>query len=131
MERRIRVVLAKPGLDGHDRGAKRVARALKDSGMEVVYLQFATPERIVQTAIEEDVDLIGLSFLSGAHGKLVPRIMDCLRKEDVEHIKVIIGGTIPRRDIHILEKAGVIKVFSQDVQMDTVVEFVKNLLRHI
>jgi len=127
MERRIRILLAKPGLDGHDRGAKRVARVLKEAGCEIVYLQFATPERIAQSAIEEDVDIIALSFLSGAHTVLVPRIVDCLKNERAEDIKIIVGGTIPKRDVELLKSAGVTEVFPQHVQMDEVVNFVNKM----
>jgi methylmalonyl-CoA mutase C-terminal domain/subunit len=124
MERKIRILLAKPGLDGHDRGAKRVARALRDSGMEVIYIPFGTPERIVQASIQENVDVIGLSFLSGAHNTLVSKIMELLNKQGAVDIKVIIGGIIPKRDIPILESFGVSKVFPQDIKMRTIVDFV-------
>ena len=126
MSRKIRVLLAKPGLDGHDRGAKKVARALRNSGMEVIYLQFASPERIVGTAIEEAVDIIGLSFLSGAHNTLLPKIIELLKVKNAQDIKVIAGGIIARRDVNFLEKKGVWKVFPQNVRMDALVEFVKN-----
>jgi methylmalonyl-CoA mutase C-terminal domain/subunit len=124
MERKIRVLLAKPGLDGHDRGAKRVARALRDSGMEVIYIPFGTPERIVQASIQENADFIGLSFLSGAHITLVPKIMELLNKQGAVDIKIIVGGIIPKRDIPILESFGVSKVFPQDVRMKSIVDFI-------
>lgn len=126
MSKKMRVLLAKPGLDGHDRGAKKVARALRDSGMEVIYLQFATPEKIVGTAIEEAVDVIGLSFLSGAHNTLVPRIIELLKAKNAQDVKVMVGGIIARRDVDFLEKKGASKVFPQNVRMDAVVEFVKD-----
>ena len=110
--RKVRVVVAKPGLDGHDRGAKVVARALRDAGFEVVYTGLhQTPEQIVETAIQEDADVIGLSVLSGAHLTLFPRVVDLLRERDAEDIVVFGGGIIPPDDVAELESAGVAKVF--------------------
>jgi len=112
MERKIRVVVAKPGLDGHDRGAKIVARALRDAGMEVIYTGLhQTPEQIVETAIQEDADAVGISLLSGAHMTLVPRILDLLRENGAEDVLVVLGGTIPDDDADELRKEGVAAVF--------------------
>ena len=109
----IRVVVAKPGLDGHDRGAKVVARALRDAGMEVIYTGLhQTPEQIVETAIQEDADLIGLSVLSGAHMTLFRRLVELLKERDAEDIRVFGGGIIPDEDIPVLEELGVAKVFT-------------------
>src|SRR6185369_10275613 len=108
MSARTRVVIAKPGLDGHDRGVKIVARALRDAGMEVIYTGLhQTPEQIVETVIQEDADAVGLSILSGAHMTLVPRILDLLKAEQAEDVVVTVGGTIPADDISELEKLGV------------------------
>jgi methylmalonyl-CoA mutase C-terminal domain/subunit len=110
--RKIRVLVAKPGLDGHDRGAKVVARALRDAGMEVIYTGLRqTPEMIVDAALQEDVDVIGLSILSGAHGSLVPRVMRLLREKGLEKVRVFVGGIIPEADIPGLRAAGVTAVF--------------------
>ncbi|HLX18820.1 MAG TPA: cobalamin B12-binding domain-containing protein [Gaiellaceae bacterium] len=112
MERKIRVVVAKPGLDGHDRGAKIVARALRDAGMEVIYTGLhQTPEQIVETAIQEDADAVGISLLSGAHMTLVPRILDLLRENGADDVLVVLGGTIPDDDAEELKKQGVAAVF--------------------
>ncbi len=112
-EGRIRVLIAKPGLDGHDRGAKVLARAMRDAGFEVIYSGLRqTPEKIVSAAIQEDVDVIGLSILSGAHNHLFPQIMDLLKEEGADHILVIAGGVIPEEDIPNLEKLGVGRVFT-------------------
>jgi methylmalonyl-CoA mutase C-terminal domain/subunit len=111
--RRIRVVVAKPGLDGHDRGAKIVARALRDAGMEVIYTGLhQTPEQIVQAVIQEDADALGLSLLSGAHLVLVPRIIDLLKAAGREDVLLVVGGIIPEADISVLERAGVARVFT-------------------
>lgn len=126
MKRKIRILIGKPGLDGHDRGARMLARTLRDSGMEVIFIQFVRPEEIVQTAIQEGVDFIGLSILSGAHNILLPKIMELLRKKGASEIKVIAGGTIPKYDIPILEKAGILKIFPQNVNLNTIIEFLKN-----
>ena len=107
MDRPIRVVVAKPGLDGHDRGAKIIARTLRDAGMEVIYTGLhQTPEQIVETVIQEDADAVGLSILSGAHMTLVPRIMELLREQGADDVLVVLGGTIPADDIPVLKAAG-------------------------
>jgi methylmalonyl-CoA mutase C-terminal domain/subunit len=110
--RKIRVLIAKPGLDGHDRGAKVIARALRDAGMEVIYTGLRqTPEMIVEAALQEDVDVVGLSILSGAHGDLVPRVLRLLREKGLEKVSVFVGGIIPEADIPGLQAAGVAGVF--------------------
>ena len=124
--RPIRVLVAKAGLDGHDRGAKVIAHALRDAGMEVLYTGLRkTPESIVHAAIEEDVDCIGLSILSGAHNALVPRIMALLREQNAEDILVVLGGTIPQHDIPELRANGVAAVFGPGTPLDTVVAFLR------
>jgi len=111
-ERRIRVLIAKPGLDGHDRGAKVVARALRDAGMEVIYTGLRqTPEMIAEAALQEDVDVVGLSILSGAHMALVPRVIELLRQNGQEHVKVFVGGIIPDEDVPALKEMGVLEVY--------------------
>src|SRR6201989_2847396 len=123
---KIRVVVAKPGLDGHDRGAKIIARALRDAGMEVIYTGLhQTPEQIVATVIQEDADAVGLSILSGAHMTLVPRIVELLREEGVEDVIVTVGGTIPADDIPELKKLGVAEVFTPGSPTDDIVNFVR------
>lgn len=123
-ERRIRVLIAKPGLDGHDRGAKIVARALRDAGMEVIYTGLhQTPEQIVETAIQEDVDLIGLSCLSGAHMTLFVRVMELLRAKGAGDIIVTGGGIIPEDDIPALKKAGIAEIFGPGTPLEDIVEF--------
>jgi methylmalonyl-CoA mutase C-terminal domain/subunit len=123
---RIRVVIAKPGLDGHDRGAKVIARALRDAGMEVVYTGLhQTPEQIVQTVIQEDADAVGLSILSGAHMTLFTRTLDLLEQNGITDVVVFGGGIIPDADIPELERAGVAKVFTPGATMDEVVEWVQ------
>ncbi len=113
MERTYRVVVAKPGLDGHDRGAKVIARALRDAGFEVVYTGLhQTPEQIVQAVVQEDADALGLSLLSGAHLVLVPRVLDLLKSHDRDDVLVIVGGIIPESDIGVLESMGVARVFT-------------------
>jgi methylmalonyl-CoA mutase, C-terminal domain len=122
----IRVLVAKPGLDGHDRGAKVIARALRDSGMEVIYTGLRqTPEMIVNAAIQEDVDCIGLSILSGAHNVIVPRIMALLKEHDANDILVVLGGTIPTHDIPALKEAGVAAIFGPGTQLETTVDFIR------
>jgi len=112
-EKKIRVLIAKPGLDGHDRGAKVVARALRDAGMEVIYTGLRqTPEQIVETAIQEDVDVIGLSILSGAHTHLFPKVMELLKENCIKDIIVMGGGVIPKEDIPELKKAGIAEIFT-------------------
>jgi methylmalonyl-CoA mutase C-terminal domain/subunit len=122
----IRVLVAKPGLDGHDRGAKVIARALRDAGMEVIYTGLRqTPEMIVNAAIQEDVDCIGLSILSGAHNVIVPRIMALLKEHDADDILVVLGGTIPTHDIPALKEAGVAAIFGPGTQLETTVDFIR------
>ena len=126
MGRKIRVVIAKPGLDGHDRGAKIIARALRDAGMEVIYTGLhQTPEQIVETAIQEDADAIGISILSGAHMTLVPRVVDGLRAEGADDVLVVVGGTIPTDDIEELKKQGVAGVFTPGAPTSEIVDFVR------
>jgi methylmalonyl-CoA mutase, C-terminal domain len=124
MDRKIRVVVAKPGLDGHDRGAKIVARALRDAGMEVIYTGLhQTPEQIVETAIQEDADAVGVSLLSGAHMTLVPRILELLRENGAEDVLVVLGGTIPEDDAAELKKQGVAAVFGPGAATSEIVDF--------
>ena len=125
--RPIRVLVAKVGLDGHDRGAKVIAHALRDAGMEVLYTGLRkTPESIVRAAIDEDVDCIGLSILSGAHNSLVPRVLTLLREQRAQDILVVLGGTIPATDIPTLEAAGVARVFGPGTPLDSVVQFLRD-----
>ncbi len=125
-EQRIRVLVAKPGLDGHDRGAKVIARALRDAGMEVIYTGLRqTPEMIVNSAIQEDVDVIGLSILSGAHNAIVPRVFDLLKQQKAEDILVLVGGIIPDVDVEGLKKAGVAGVFQPGTPMDDIIKFIR------
>jgi methylmalonyl-CoA mutase C-terminal domain/subunit len=124
--RKIRVVVAKPGLDGHDRGAKIIARALRDAGMEVVYTGLhQTPEQIVETALQEDADAVGLSILSGAHMTLVPRIIELLKEQEAEEIVVVLGGTIPNQDIPELKELGVAEVFTPGAPTQAIVDFIQ------
>ena len=126
MARKIRVVIAKPGLDGHDRGAKIIARALRDAGMEVIYTGLhQTPEQIVETAIQEDADAVGISILSGAHMTLVPRILEGLRENGVDDVLVVVGGTIPREDVEELKKQGVAEIFTPGAPVSEIVEFLR------
>ena len=128
----IRVVVAKPGLDGHDRGAKVIARALRDAGMEVIYTGLhQTPEQIVDTAIQEDVDAIGLSILSGAHNTLFAKVLELLRERDAEDIKVFGGGIIPEDDIAPLKAQGVAAVFTSGASTGEVVEWVRGNVRQL
>jgi methylmalonyl-CoA mutase, C-terminal domain len=123
---KIRVVVAKPGLDGHDRGAKVIARALRDAGMEVIYTGLhQTPEQIVETAIQEDADAVGISILSGAHMTLVPRILELLRENGAEDVLVVVGGTIPSDDAAELKKLGVAGVFGPGARTTDIVEFLQ------
>jgi len=125
-KRKIRVLVAKPGLDGHDRGAKVISRALRDAGMEVIYTGLRqTPEMIVSASLQEDVDVIGLSILSGAHNAIVPRIMDLLRQNRMEDVLVLVGGTIPEQDVALLKKAGVAGIFCPGHPMDEIVQFIR------
>jgi len=129
-ERKIRVVVAKPGLDGHDRGAKIIARALRDAGMEVIYTGLhQTPEQIVETVIQEDADAVGLSILSGAHMTLVPRVVELLREQDVDDVIVTVGGTIPADDIPELKSLGVAEVFTPGTPTQDIVDFVRGAVR--
>jgi len=125
--RKIRVIIAKPGLDGHDRGAKVVARALRDAGMEVIYTGLRqTPEMIVRAAVDEAADVVGLSILSGAHTALFPRIMELLKKEGVENVLVIAGGIIPEDDIPELKKVGIAEVFGPGTPLNEIVDYIKS-----
>jgi methylmalonyl-CoA mutase C-terminal domain/subunit len=124
--RKIRVVIAKPGLDGHDRGAKIIARALRDAGMEVIYTGLhQTPEQIVETAIQEDADAVGISILSGAHMTLVPKILKGLEENGVGDVLVVVGGTIPKPDVEELKRQGVAEVFTPGAPVSEIVEFLK------
>ena len=126
MERKIRVVVAKPGLDGHDRGAKIVARALRDAGMEVIYTGLhQTPEQIVETAIQEDADAVGISLLSGAHMTLVPRIIELLHESEADDVLIVLGGTIPQDDADELKRQGVAEVFGPGAPTTAIVNFLK------
>jgi len=126
MAGKIRVVVAKPGLDGHDRGAKIIARALRDAGMEVIYTGLhQTPEQIVETAIQEDADAVGISILSGAHMTLVPRILELLREQGAEDVVVVVGGTIPADDVVELKQQGVAEVFTPGAPTSEIVDFVR------
>ena len=121
-----RILIAKPGLDGHDRGAKVIARALRDAGMEVVYSGLhQTPEQIVETAIQEDVDGVGLSVLSGAHMTLFPKVVELLREQGADDIQVFGGGIIPDEDISELEKAGLVGIFTPGTPLAEIVEWVR------
>jgi methylmalonyl-CoA mutase, C-terminal domain len=127
MDHRIRVLVAKPGLDGHDRGAKVIARALRDAGMEVIYTGLRqTPEMIVNSALQEDVDVIGLSILSGAHNAIVPRVNDLLRQNKMEDVLLLVGGIIPEQDFDQMKKAGVAGIFNPGTAMDEIVTFIRN-----
>ena len=129
-ERKIRVLIAKPGLDGHDRGAKVIARALRDAGMEVIYTGLRqTPEQIVAAAIQEDVDAIGLSILSGAHNVLFPEVMRMLKEEDAEEIVVFAGGIIPEQDIGKLKAMGIREIFLPGTPTSTAVEAIRAAVR--
>lgn len=125
-DQKIRVLVAKPGLDGHDRGAKVIARALRDAGMEVIYTGLRqTPEMVVSAALQEDVDVIGLSILSGAHNAIVPRVMDLLREKKMDDVLVLVGGIIPDQDVDALKKAGVAAIFQPGTAMDDIVKFIR------
>jgi methylmalonyl-CoA mutase C-terminal domain/subunit len=125
-EKKIRVVVAKPGLDGHDRGAKIIARALRDAGMEVIYTGLhQTPDQIVETVIQEDADAVGLSILSGAHMTLVPRVVELLREQGAEDVVVTVGGTIPADDVEELKRQGVAEVFTPGASTQQAVEFIR------
>ncbi len=125
-ERRIRVLIAKPGLDGHDRGAKVVARALRDAGMEVIYTGLRqTPEMIAEAALQEDVDVVGLSILSGAHMALVPRVIELLRQNGQDHVKVFVGGIIPDEDVPALKEMGVLEVYGPGTLTSDIVDAIR------
>jgi methylmalonyl-CoA mutase C-terminal domain/subunit len=125
-DRKIRVVVAKPGLDGHDRGAKIIARALRDAGMEVIYTGLhQTPEQIVETVLQEDADAVGLSILSGAHMTLVPRVVELLREQDAGDVIVTVGGTIPNQDIPELKDLGVAAVFTPGAPTADIIDFIR------
>ncbi len=126
MEKKIRILVAKPGLDGHDRGAKVVANALRDAGMEIIYTGLhQTPEMIAEAAVQEDVDFVGLSILSGAHMTMFPRVMELLTEKGAGGIKVFGGGIIPREDIEKLEGMGVSRIFGPGTDTRDIVEFIK------
>jgi len=125
-EKKIRILVAKPGLDSHDRGAKVVARALRDAGMEVIYTGLRqTPEQIVETVLQEDVDVLGLSILSGAHMTHFPKIMNLMKQKDLKDVLVFAGGIIPEEDIEPLQKLGIREIFGPGTPTETVIDFVK------
>jgi len=127
MDKKIKVLIAKPGLDGHDRGAKVVSRALRDAGMEVIYTGIRqTPEQIVATAVQEDVDTIGLSCLSGAHNKLFPKVVELLKEKGATDVLVFGGGIIPDEDIPGLKEAGIAKIFLPGTSTEETIDFIKN-----
>jgi methylmalonyl-CoA mutase, C-terminal domain len=129
-EKKIRVVVAKPGLDGHDRGAKIIARALRDAGMEVIYTGLhQTPEQIVETVIQEDADAVGLSILSGAHMTLVPKVVELLKQEGADDVIVTVGGTIPDDDVQELKQLGVAEVFTPGAPTQQAVDFIRAAVR--
>ena len=124
--RKIRVVVAKPGLDGHDRGAKIIARALRDAGMEVIYTGLhQTPEQIVETVLQEDADAVGLSILSGAHMTLVPKISSLLKEQGAEDVILVVGGTIPNDDIPELKKLGVAEIFTPGSSVQGIIDYIR------
>ena len=131
-EPRIRVLIAKPGLDGHDRGAKIVARALRDAGMEVIYTGLRqTAEQISSAALQEDVDAIGISILSGAHNTIIPRICELLRAQGMEDVLLVVGGIIPDEDIPALKQAGVAEVFQPGATTQAIVEFIRKNVKGV
>ena len=131
-EKRIRIIVAKPGLDGHDRGAKVIARALRDAGMEVIYTGLRqTPEQIVTAALQEDADVIGLSILSGAHTTLVPKLMALLQERQMQDVLVVLGGIIPDADIVEMKRLGVAEVFQPGASLQTIVEFIRSHVPHM
>ena len=126
-EKKIRVVVAKPGLDSHDRGAKVIARAFRDAGMEVIYTGLRqTPEQIVETALQEDVDVIALSILSGAHMTLFPRVMELVEERRLDDVLVFAGGIIPEEDISALKKIGIVEVFGPGTNTDELIRFIRH-----
>jgi methylmalonyl-CoA mutase C-terminal domain/subunit len=131
-QRKIRVLIAKPGLDGHDRGAKVVVRALRDAGMEAIYTGLRqTPEQIVQAALQEDVDAIGVSILSGAHMYVMPRIMDLVKERKMEDVLVFMGGIVPNQDLVRLQELGVRGVFLPGSSLEEIVNFVRQNIRQV
>ena len=129
-ERKIRVLVAKPGLDGHDRGAKVVARALRDAGMEVIYTGLRqTPEAIVSAAVQEDVDAIGVSILSGAHNTILPRIVELMRAQEINDVLLVVGGIVPDEDIPALKQSGVSEVFQPGATTQEIVDFIRQHIR--
>jgi len=130
-EKKIRVLVAKPGLDGHDRGAKVVARALRDAGMEVIYTGLRqTPEMVAEAALQEDVDVIGLSILSGAHLALVPRVMELLQKQGQDKVAVVIGGIIPEEDVTTLTTMGVRAVYGPGTSTQTIAQDIRGFIQN-
>src|SRR5690348_18158512 len=126
-EKKIRVLVAKPGLDGHDRGAKVIARALRDAGMEVIYTGLRqTPEMIVNAALQEDVDVIGLSILSGAHNAIVPRVTELLKGNKMDDVLVLVGGIIPDQDVALLKQNGVSGIFQPGTAMEEIITFIRS-----
>ncbi|MBI4464653.1 MAG: cobalamin B12-binding domain-containing protein [Acidobacteria bacterium] len=129
-QKRIRVIVAKPGLDGHDRGAKVIARALRDAGMEVIYTGLRqTPEQIANAALQEDADVIGLSILSGAHTTIVPKLMALLKERQMEDVLVVLGGIIPDADIPAMKELGVAEIFQPGSSLGSIVEFIRSHVR--
>ena len=129
MENRIRVLVAKPGLDGHDRGAKVIARALRDAGMEVIYTGLRqSPEMIVSAALQEDVQVIGLSILSGAHNAIVPRVLELLHEKDMDDVRVVVGGIIPDEDLHRLKEMGVTGVYGPGASTEDIIRDVRSAM---
>jgi len=131
-ERRLRILMAKAGLDGHDRGAKVIARALRDAGMEVIYTGLRqTPEMIVNAALQEDVQVIGLSILSGAHNAIVPRLMELLREKEMSDVLVVVGGIIPDEDAAELKKLGVAEVFQPGASLQKIIQFIRDSVKQV
>ena len=132
MQTPIRVLVAKPGLDGHDRGAKVIARALRDAGMEVIYTGLRqTPEMIVNAALEEDVQVIGLSILSGAHNVIVPRVMELLRENQMDDVLVVVGGIVPDEDAAALKQLGVAQVFQPGASLEKIIQFIRDSVKQV
>jgi methylmalonyl-CoA mutase C-terminal domain/subunit len=130
MDRPIRVLVAKPGLDGHDRGAKVIARALRDAGMEVIYTGLRqTPEQIVNAAVQEDVDVVAMSILSGAHNTLLPKVVELFKAENVDDVLVIGGGVIPDEDIPFLKEKGIAEIFTPGTPTSTTIEFIRENIK--
>lgn len=130
MEKKIRILVAKPGLDGHDRGAKVIARALRDAGFEVIYTGLRqTPEQVVNAALQEDVDVVGLSVLSGAHMTLCPKIMELMKKEGLDDVLVLVGGIVPDQDIPTLKSQGVSEIFQPGASTDDIVSYIRTNVR--